>query len=140
MPAGPAADVLLVLLRWVHSLATVAFLGVIVALVLNPTLRDEGSKDRFKELSDITLIVFLVTGAILSVDRLSQGAGWVYGGTLALKIALSLLAYQFAFKWRRAGLPADAREARLLIGSGAGVILLAAVLKGIFESGLRLHP
>jgi uncharacterized membrane protein len=138
VPAAPwGAEALLVILRWLHSLATVAFLGSALTLLLMPAARDSSIVTRFKEIADVTLVVFLATGAVLAVDRLSQGAGTVYGFTLLAKVVLSLGAYQLALRWRRSGLLAISRDGRGLILCGAGVILLAAVLKGIFESGIR---
>ena len=71
---------------------------------------------------------------ILSVDRLSRGAGGVYAAVLALKVLFSVLTYQFAFRWRRAGLPVRGLDGRILLIFGAGTVLLAAVLKGVSDS------
>lgn len=137
MPAAPlAADVLLVLLRWLHALAAAALLGSALVLLLWPGATADAARP-FKDITDTTLLVFLATGAILSFDRLSQGASGTYAVLLAVKVALSLGAYQLAFRWRRAGLATAAREGRLLLLLGAGAVLLAAVLKEEFERGLR---
>ena len=133
MPAAPgAAEALLVLLRWLHALAGVAFLGWTAVICFD---RTPGEVARYKEVTEITLLVFLASGAILSFDRLSQGAGNVYAAVLAAKIICAVLAYQFAFMWRRHRLAT--LEGRTVLAFGAASMLLAAVLKGIFESGQR---
>jgi hypothetical protein len=92
---------------------------------------------RFKDVTDISLLVFLATGFVLSFDRLSHGADAVYAGVLAVKVLFAVLAYQFAFRWRRVGLQLLAPDGRVALIFGAGAVLLAAVLKEVFESGLR---
>lgn len=140
MPAPPwLAEPLLVILRWLHALAAIIFLGWTAVLWLDGSPGgDSGrSRQRFKELTELSMIVFLATGAVLSVDRLGRGAGGVYAGVLALKVACAVLAYQWAFRWRRVGLPVGALDGRLVLIFGAASVLLAAVLKGVFDSGVR---
>ena len=140
MPAAPGlAEALLVVLRWLHSVAAIAFLGWSAVLLLDGPPRGDTSaaRQRFKEITELTLLVFLATGAILTFDRLSLGAGGVYAVVLALKVACSVLAYQFAFRWRRVGLPVGALDGRIVLIFGAAAVFLAAVLKGVFDSGVR---
>jgi hypothetical protein len=92
---------------------------------------------RFKEVTELTLLVFLATGAVLSFDRLSNGAGAVYAVVLVAKVVCSVAAYQFAFRWRRAGGAAFDGNGRLVLILGGAAVLLAAVLTEIFEYGLR---
>jgi hypothetical protein len=139
VPAPPElVEPLLVLLRWLHALAAIVFLGWSAVLLVdgaptgNPTL----ARQRFKELTELSLIVFLATGAILSVDRLSRGAGGVYAGILAAKVLCGVVAYQYAFRWRRVGLPVGGLDGRILVIFGAVTVLLAAVLKGVYDSGV----
>jgi hypothetical protein len=80
--------------------------------------------------------VLLASGAVLTFDRLSHGAGGAYAGVLALKVICAVIAYQFAFRWRRVGLPVGGLDGRIVLVFGAATVLLAAVLKGVFESGL----
>ena len=141
MPAAPgAAEALLVILRWLHGLAAVAFLGWSAVLWLDGAAPD-GTKTpgsaRFKEITEVTLLVFLATGAILTFDRLSRGAGGIYAAVLAAKVLLGAVAYQYAFLWRRRGLAVGASDGRTVLIAGAAAVLLAAVLKGVFESGVR---
>ncbi|MBV9175382.1 MAG: hypothetical protein JOZ81_35445, partial [Chloroflexi bacterium] len=113
-PAAPA-EAVLVLLRWLHALAAVVFLGYSLALWLDGPPRGDAdhARRRYKELVELTLIVFLATGAVLTFDRLSRGAGGVYAAVLALKVLCAAVAYQYAFRWRRMGLPLGALDGRM---------------------------
>ena len=87
MPAPPVlAEALLVILRWLHAMAAILFLGWSAVLWLDgPPAGESGhASRRFKEIVELTLIVFLATGAVLSFDRLSRGAGGPYAAVLAL--------------------------------------------------------
>ena len=78
MPAPTlAAEVLLVVLRWLHALAAIVFLGWSAVLWLDGSSggQERTASRRFKEVVELTLLVFLATGAILTFDRLSRGAG-----------------------------------------------------------------
>jgi hypothetical protein len=139
VPAPPElVEPLLVLLRWLHALAAIVFLGWSAVLLVDGAPKGDATlaRQRFKELTELTLIVFLATGAILSVDRLSRGAGGVYAGILAAKVLCGVVAYQYAFRWRRVGLPLGGLDGRILIIFGAVTVLLAAVLKGVYDSGV----
>jgi hypothetical protein len=138
VPATALAEILLIALRWLHALASIVFLGWSAVLWLDGAPRGDPSaaRVRFKEVTELSLLVFLATGAILTFDRLSLGAGWAYAGVLALKVACAVVAYQFAFRWRRVGLPVGGLDGRVLLVFGAVTVLLAAVLKGIFDGGV----
>ena len=140
MPAAPGlAEGLLVVLRWVHGIATIVFLGWSTVLWLDGPPRSDPSaaRQRFKELTELSLLVFLATGAVLTFDRLSFQPGALYAGLLALKVACGVVAYQYAFRWRRVGLPVGALDGRIVLIFGAAAVFLAAVLKGVFDSGVR---
>ena len=94
------------------------------------------ARQRFKEITELSLLVLLATGAVLTFDRLSHGAGGLYAAVLVAKVACAVAAYQFAFRWRRVGLPVGGFDGRLLLIFGAATVLLAAVLVGVFESGV----
>ncbi|MBV9327062.1 MAG: hypothetical protein JO352_25180 [Chloroflexi bacterium] len=138
MPAADLAEGLLVVLRWLHAAASIVFLGWSAVLWLDGPPRGDpaAARQRFKEITDLSLLVFLATGAVLSFDRLSHGAGGLYAGVLALKVVCAVVAYQFAFRWRRVGLPVGGLDGRIVLIFGAATVFLAAVLKGVFESGL----
>jgi hypothetical protein len=136
--ASVLAEVILVLLRWLHAVASIVFLGWSAVLWLDGPPRGEGTlaRQRFKEVTELTLLVLLATGAILTFDRLSRGAGSLYAVVLVVKVACAVVAYQFAFRWRRVGLPIGGLDGRYLLIFGAATVLLAAVLKGVSDSGL----
>jgi hypothetical protein len=138
VPTGDLAEGLLVVLRWLHAAASIVFLGWSAVLWLDGPPRGDTSaaRQRFKEITELTLVVFLATGAVLTFDRLSRGAGGLYAAVLAVKVACAAVAYQFAFRWRRVGLPVGGLDGRILLIFGAATVLLAAVLKGVFESGV----
>jgi len=134
---GPA-EALLVLLRWLHATATIVFLGWSAVVWLDGPPRGDlsAARQRYKEVIELSLLVLLASGAVLSFDRLSHGAGGLYAAVLALKVVCAAVAYQFAFRWRRVGLPVGGLDGRIVLVSGAATVLLAAVLKGVFESGV----
>jgi uncharacterized membrane protein len=137
VPAAPLlAEALLVVLRWLHAVASILFLGWSAVLWLDGPPRGDVSaaRRRFKEMTELTLLVLLATGAVLTFDRLSRGAGGLYAGVLALKVVCAVVAYQFAFRWRRVGLPVGGLDGRIVLIFGTVTVLLAAVLKGVFES------
>jgi hypothetical protein len=132
------AEVLLVILRWLHAAASIVFLGWSAVLWLDGPPRGDAAaaRQRFKEVTELSLLVLLATGAVLTFDRLSRGAGGLYAAVLALKVICAVVAYQFAFRWRRVGLPVEGVDGRVVLIFGTATVLLAAVLKGVFESGL----
>jgi hypothetical protein len=140
VPAAPwLAEALLVALRWLHGLAAIVFLGWSAVLWLDGPPRGDAAaaRQRFKEVTELTLLIFLATGAVLTFDRLSRGPGWVYAEVLALKVVGSVVVYQYAFRWRRVGLPVGGLDGRIVLIFGAATVLLAAVLKGVFDNGVH---
>ena len=116
MPAAPGlAEALLVVLRWLHGIAAIVFLGWSAVLWLDGPPRGDQSaaRQRFKEITELTLLVFLATGAVLTFDRLSRGAGGVYAGVLALKV----VAAWWRTSTRSAGGGWDCRLARWMAAS-----------------------
>jgi uncharacterized membrane protein len=138
---------LLVAIRWAHAAAAVLLLGASAfqVFVLEPALAssDGGHPLRkaaelgLKEIVDLTLVVFVLSGALLTFERLSSGAaGPTYAALLGLKVVLSLALYRWAFALRR-GAGWGGREGRIVVGLGFVVLLLATVLKSLYEGGLR---
>ena len=95
-------DWILVVIRWGHALSAVAWVGggAFYLLVLRPALRrsqglppDTGAaiRDEFRGLVTTAIAVLLLTGAILSVARLTSDAATIpYAAVLGVKIALAL--------------------------------------------------
>lgn len=154
-------DLLLIVMRWAHGLATIIWLGggAYAALIQGRELRhlaDRGLAARigratgeaFGRWINAAIVVFIVSGVILTFDRLaSRGATVAYGVTLGLKVALALWMFGLAGGLRRrrgrtpSGPLAGVRRALgsplALLWLGAIVVLLAAVLKTLYESALR---
>jgi uncharacterized membrane protein len=139
-------DLLLVAVRWLHAAAAVVLVGASTfnLVYLGAALRDDGSAvvrqataRGFRELLDLSLAVFLLSGGLLTFERLSSGAASsVYLVVLGLKLLLCFLLYRWAFAVRRSG-DWTGRDARLLVSAGFAVVLLAVVLKTLYEAGLR---
>jgi len=156
MGRGMAAlDLFRVAIRWLHLLAGVTWVGgsLFYVLVLGPAARDAqgeglpatlaGVDRRFRELVQLAIAVLIVTGALLSFDRLQLQPGPAYAITLGIKIALAVwmfvLAQDIANRGRRRllerrrGQPTTPRGAstNFILGLGLAILLLSDVLKVI---------
>ncbi len=151
MPGVAPAELLLVAVRWAHAMAAVCWVGgsLFLLFVLEPSLRAaedpkwsvslrQAVYSGFRELADAAIVAFIVSGAILTFDRLSSNAASpLYLAVLALKVLLAVIMFYLAARLRRAEHTRRDRFARWQVGLGAAVILLAAVLKTLYENGLR---
>lgn len=155
-------DWILVVIRWGHALAAVSWVGggVFYLLVLRPAIRrskglppETGAaiRDEFRSLITTAIAVLLLTGAILSVARLTGDAATVpYAAVLGLKITLALYMFYVALKVRRGDYDAlqDAEASGLrravrrlsspmaLLVIGIAVIGLSDVLDALIEDAL----
>ncbi len=156
-------DWFLVLLRWLHLLAAVAWVGgsIFFWAVMRPALSSAPQEaqvvarlagQEFRNLVDVCIAVLLVTGAVVSASRLTSGHATVaFGLVLGAKIALS--AWMFYLVWfRERRRPAEARRApsggvagrllgamtanNLVLAFGIVVLLLADLLHALFEQAL----
>lgn len=159
----PVLDVILLIIRWAHALAAVTWIGgsLFLLLAARPalrSLRDEigdagGLLGRalgaeFRPIVLTAIAVLIVTGVILTVDRLtSDAAGVAYTAVLVAKILLAAYAFAVAWLLPRRGRPAPngGIGGRLVAALGgpvaltvAGVIVigLADALTWLFERGL----
>ena len=166
------SDVLLLLVRWLHLVAAVSWVGgsVFYLLVLRPALRRAGESGsalpaavgrEFRSLVGVCIAVLVLTGAIMTFDRLTSPAtDAAYVATLAVKVSLAAVMFVLARRARRArraaanasdAVPAGAesgpaRLARRVSGAlsggvlilvlGVTVLLLADLLAAIYESNL----
>ena len=106
-------DVFLLVVRWVHLTASVAWVGggIFYLFVLRPALHkseNEGREvnrltaDEFRVLVDVCFFVLVVTGISLTFDRLSDGVtGPAYAIVLGVKVALSIWMFFLARSHRR---------------------------------------
>jgi len=140
------ADVLIVAMRWLHSAAAIVWIGAVIfdLFVLlpaydgaPPTPVREAVDGAMREIIQTTLVVFLVSGAILTFERLSRGAaGTLYVSLLGLKLLLAIAMYQVAFRFRRSEGPRRILGLRLVCGLGMAIVLLAVTLKWVYERAL----
>ena len=90
-----------------------------------------------REIVQTSLIVFLVSGALLTFERLSHGAaGSIYVWLLVVKVALAVVMFQVGFRFRGARGGRRLRGLRWMGGLGVAIILLAAILKWLYERAL----
>ncbi len=153
-----ALDIILLIIRWAHALAAVVWIGGSLFLLLagRPALRSlrneigdsSGLVGRalaveFRPIVATAIAVLIVSGVILTVDRLtSEAAGIAYTAVLIAKIVLAV--YAFGIAWllprRREQWAGGIRGALLgpvtLTIIGVIVIGLADVLTWLFERGL----
>ena len=106
-------DWILVIIRWGHALAAVAWVGGggFYLLVLRPAIRrsrglppETGAaiRDEFRGLVATAVAVLLLTGVVLSVARMTDDAATIpYAVVLGVKIALALYMFYVVLKVRR---------------------------------------
>ncbi len=145
--------IILLIIRWAHALAAVAWIGgsLFMLLAARPALRNadpQGLVGRalaveFRPVVTTAIAVLIVSGVILTVDRLtSDAAGFAYTAVLVAKIVLAV--YAFGVAWllprrqeRRIGGVRSALAGPVaLTVVGIIVIGLADVLTWLFERGL----
>ena len=164
-------DLFLLLVRWLHLLAATSWVGgsVFYLLVLRPAIRRSGESGstlpaaiarEFRSLVGLCIAVLVLTGAILTFDRLTSPAtDAAYVAALAVKVSLAVVMFVLAHRARRARRvaprpspqPAEdgmlaVRLARRVSGAlsggvlilvlGVTVLLLADLLKTLYESNL----
>lgn len=154
-----AADYFLLVIRWMHAVAAVAWVGgaLFYWFALRPALRGEAEGSGVgqragREFGQVVLLamwVLAVTGGILAVQRLSEASGGVaYASVLAVKVALAAWMFSLALSRvsRRRGADAP-RRGRLGVAMnalghvnttaalGLVVIFLSAILRFLVEEG-----
>ena len=141
-----ATDILLVTMRWLHATAAIVWIGAIwfELFVALPAL-DAGQAGpilaRFdaamREIVQTVLVVFLVSGAILTVERLSHSAaGSTYVLLLGLKIVLAVVMFQVGFRFRGARGQRRVRGLQVMAALGLAIVFLATLLKWVYERAL----
>lgn len=165
------SEAFLLLIRWLHHVAAVLWVGggLFYLIVLRPILRTHPTGENLREtvalhfrgVLHICILILLVTGTLLMVDRLTPGrVGSIYVFVLVVKILGALWMFWAALK--RTGLttsrasrmspPALNRvsnwiplkwllglltEGRAVVFVGLGLLLLADVLRWIVEHSLE---
>jgi len=133
-------------MRTLHSAAAMVWIGAICfeLLVMLPALGDEPTERllsnvdaAMREIVQTSLVVFLVSGALLTFERLSRGAAdMTYVAILVVKIALAVAMFQVGFRLRGRRGAARVVSLRWLAGLGVTILLLAAILKWLYERAL----
>ena len=141
-----ATDLLLVGMRWLHSVAAIAWIGAVIfeMLALGPAFSGADPPEAqthidaaMREIVQSSLVVFLLSGAILTFERLSHNVvGTAYVSILGLKIVLAVAMFQIAFRSRRADPALRTTGSRWVVTLGITILFLAALLKSIFERSL----
>ena len=153
-------DGLLLVIRWVHAVSAVAWVGggIFYVLVLRPAAvrsplpaevrRSIG--EEFRGLVHTVMAVLLVTGIILSASRLANGVSLYYVVVLGIKIALAFYMFYVVRFLRHTTYPDDnAGSTGWLAGmrrgltSTTGVLVIGVLVFGLsdlldalFEAGL----
>lgn len=156
---GAAGDLFIVLVRWVHAIAAVAWVGgsAFFALIIRPALAaDPDGMGRvmgrltgpYRELVDISIIAITVSGLILMFERLTgDDASVTYFIVLGVKLALAAWMFHLVFTLRRSGFVQEERGGwrsrvswllgyNALLAFGVTVYLLAGVLRSVFERAI----
>ena len=145
--------IILLIIRWAHALAAVVWIGGSLFMLLagRPALRTADASGlvgralatEFRPIVVTAIAVLIVSGVILTVDRLtSDAAGMAYTTVLVAKILLAV--YAFIVAWlqpRRRDRPSGGIAGAMtgpvaLTIAGVLVIGLADILTWLFEKGL----
>ena len=156
-------DVLLLIIRWLHALAAVAWVGggIFYLLVLRPNLRNSSGESeaaarrigaQFRHLINTAIAVLIVTGTVMALSRLtSDYIGVPYVVVLTIKIALALYMFYLVRFLRYRTYPDDTargnkivqRVTAIFTGAtavlviGVIVFLLADILRALVERGIE---
>ena len=139
---------LLLAVRFSHALSAVALVGGVAfqQVVLRPIVASQAegldavrfrSDQVIRLIVDLSLPIFLISGGLMTFERLGGGVGTTYVVVLGVKLLLSVLIFRWALMVRRSGGWAGS-AAGFMVGSGIGVIFLAGLLKTLYEAGSRL--
>ncbi|MDA1256965.1 MAG: hypothetical protein O3C10_03865 [Chloroflexi bacterium] len=156
---GDLGDGLIVLVRWLHALGAVAWVGgsAFFGLIVRPAQRiDPDGVGRvigrftgpYREMVDASIIAIVVSGLILMFDRLTgDDATVVYFVVLSVKLIVAGWMFYMVWSLRRAGFIPESRSGltqrlswlfgyNALLAGGVIVFLLAGFLRAIFETAI----
>jgi uncharacterized membrane protein len=133
------SEALIVLIRWIHAMAAVlwigaafAILGIHASLPAADAPLTESVNRVYRDLTDVAIPIFLLTGALLTFERFSRGVpGSAYIGLLAAKLVLAFGMFHLGYSLRRSSLSYARDKVRAICVAGAGVVLLATILKAL---------
>lgn len=146
------------IVRAAHIIAAAAWVGgsIMYMLVVLPALKLGGPApavaaqiaELFKRMVNICIGVLLLSGAFLTVDRLTQTMlGWPYLVVLGLKITAALVMFIVALYLGQSNIRRLAKRSsrlskvapQLLLALGIVVFLLGALLNSLFEATIAPH-
>ena len=156
---GDLGDGLIVMVRWLHAIGAVAWVGgsAFFALVVRPAQRvdPEGVGQvvgrfvgPYRDMVDASIITIVVTGLILTFERLTgNDASVAYFLVLSVKLGIAGWMFYMVWSLRRAGFIPEARSGltqrlswlfgyNALLAGGVIVFLLAGLLRAIFETAI----
>ena len=155
-------DILILLVRWLHNLAAVAWVGgsIFYVFVVRPARKNIKSNDnsfmrelvnQFRPIVNTAVGILLITGIILILHRLTSGyATSPYVAVLMLKIAIGLYMF-YIVRFLRRSSSSEKETSRgsgirrtlvlisgtnALLALGVIVFLLANILRDLFEKEL----
>ena len=145
--------IILLIIRWAHALSAVVWIGgsLFMLLAARPALRTADTTGllgralaaEFRPIVVTAIAVLIISGVILTVDRLtSDAAGMAYTVVLVAKILLAVYAFVVAWLLPRhrdrpsGGMGGTITGPVALTIAGVIVIGLADVLTWLFEKGL----
>jgi uncharacterized membrane protein len=154
-------DYFLLVIRWLHATAAVAWLGggIFYWAVLRPALRSGEAPSgvarlasvEFSQLVGLAMWVLVVTGGVLGVQRLSEETSTVtYFSVLAVKVALSAWMFFLVVTPRGTATKQEAPHGRVRLAVnalghvnmtvvlGLMIFFLSDVLRFIVERGLAV--
>ncbi|MCS6801042.1 MAG: hypothetical protein RMM58_04405 [Chloroflexota bacterium] len=146
-----AVDLFRAAIRWLHVLAAVGWIGggLFYWLVLNHVWADAGVKQRsaevraliarrFREVTATCILVVVVTGVIITVDRLTDPRVSIeYVVLLAIKLALVAFMYVVFRQLDDRRAPRRWATPEAILGAGVLVFLVTVVLRLVYEAALR---
>jgi uncharacterized membrane protein len=131
------SEALIVLIRWIHAMAAVLWIGAAFAILAIHTGSASASitdtiNRAYRDLTDIAIPIFLLTGAIITFERFSRGVpSTAYVGLLGAKLMLAFGMFHLGYSLRGSGITSALRKLRGMCAAGAGVVLLATILKAL---------
>ena len=154
------SDVLFLIIRWLHAIAAVAWVGggLFYLLILRPSLRrshgadDTAIGEDFRALVTTAMGILLVTGVIMTFNRLTSGfVGASYVVVLVIKITMAFYMFYLVRFLKSRTYPNDPQQGAVgyrrwvsVVSGGTTVVilgvivfLLADILSALFEEGLE---
>lgn len=138
-------------IRWAHVLAAVGWVGggLFYWLVLNQVWADPGVKQRsaevrsliarrFREVTATCILVVVVTGVMITVDRLTDPRASIgYAALLGVKLALVAFMYVVYRQLDDRRTPRRWASPEAMLAAGVLVFLVTVILRLVYEAALR---